>query len=148
MLIGVIYFSYSTGTLSSIIANYDSEEAKAKEKIMLINVMQSEYKFAPHLFNKLIRQMQVSEKKQQVEIRELIDNLPHKLKLEVEIVIHAQMYKTIKFFSDKDHVFISWIACITKRQYSEERDYIYKEGEEANECKIIIINYLDSILPF
>lgn len=39
MLIGVIYFSYSTGTLSSIIANYDSEEAKAKEKIMLINVM-------------------------------------------------------------------------------------------------------------
>lgn len=30
MLIGVMFVSYSTGTLSSIIANFDSEEAKAK----------------------------------------------------------------------------------------------------------------------
>lgn len=115
---------------------------------MLINVMQREYKFEPRLFNKLIRQMQISEKKQQTDIRELIDNLPHKLKLEIEIIIHAQMYRTIKFFSDKDHAFISWIACITKRQFSEELDYIYKEGEEANECKIIYHYKTYSIFPF
>lgn len=37
MIIGVISFSFATGALSSIISNYDTSEAKLKEKISTLN---------------------------------------------------------------------------------------------------------------
>jgi hypothetical protein len=37
MIIGVISFSFATGSLSSIISNYDSEEASLKYKISKLN---------------------------------------------------------------------------------------------------------------
>ncbi len=43
MLIGVISFSFATGALSSIISNYDSSQAKLKEKIATLNEIKSEY---------------------------------------------------------------------------------------------------------
>lgn len=39
MLIGVLSFSFFTGSLSSIISNYDSSEAKLKEKISTLNAI-------------------------------------------------------------------------------------------------------------
>ncbi len=43
MIIGVISFSFATGSLSSIIANYDSFEAVLKEKISTLNAISEEY---------------------------------------------------------------------------------------------------------
>ena len=37
MLIGVLSFSFATGSLSSIISNYDHKEALVKEKIATLN---------------------------------------------------------------------------------------------------------------
>jgi len=37
MIVGVIAFSFATGSLSSIISNYDSSQAKLKEKIATLN---------------------------------------------------------------------------------------------------------------
>ena len=37
MIIGVVSFSFATGSLSSIISNYDSSEGKYMEKISTLN---------------------------------------------------------------------------------------------------------------
>lgn len=55
MLIGVISFSFATGSLSSIISNYDSSQAKLKEKIAILNEIKSEYKIGPDLFDELMK---------------------------------------------------------------------------------------------
>lgn len=43
MIIGVVSFSFATGALSSIIQNYDSSEAKLKEKIETLNDIREQY---------------------------------------------------------------------------------------------------------
>jgi hypothetical protein len=43
MLLGVVSFSFATGTIASIITSYDSQEAVLKEKIATLNDMQIEY---------------------------------------------------------------------------------------------------------
>lgn len=43
MIIGVVSFSFATGSLSSIMSNLDSKEAILKEKIAALNDIQSEY---------------------------------------------------------------------------------------------------------
>ena len=55
MLIGVILFSFATGSISSIISSADSEDAKLKEKMETLTGLQSEYDLDDKLFNKLAR---------------------------------------------------------------------------------------------
>ena len=55
MLIGVISFSFATGALSSIISNYDSSQAKLKEKISTLNEIKSDYKIGPELYDELLK---------------------------------------------------------------------------------------------
>ena len=49
MLIGVISFSFATGTLSSILSNIDTQKAKLKSKLELLLEIKQEY----HLNNAL-----------------------------------------------------------------------------------------------
>lgn len=43
MSIGVVAFSFASGSLSSIMSNYDSSEAKLNEKLILINKIRRQY---------------------------------------------------------------------------------------------------------
>ena len=53
MVIGVISFSFSTGTLSSILSNLDSSKAKLKQKLGMLVDMRDEYQLPPSLYDEL-----------------------------------------------------------------------------------------------
>jgi len=55
MLLGVVSFSFATGSIASIITSYDSQTAMLKEKIATLNEMQVEYDLDIKLFNKLAK---------------------------------------------------------------------------------------------
>ena len=55
MLLGVIAFSYATGSISSIITNQDSTEAKLRVKMMTLESIQHEYNIDEKLFNKIVK---------------------------------------------------------------------------------------------
>lgn len=64
-----------------------------------------------------------------------MDELPHKIKLELAMEIHRTMYETIKFFENKERSFILWIGTLLRPLNIQEQDYIYKEAEEISESK-------------
>jgi hypothetical protein len=55
MLIGVILFSYATGSISSIISSADSEDARLKDKMATLKGLKSEYDIDVELFHRLAR---------------------------------------------------------------------------------------------
>jgi hypothetical protein len=63
MLIGVISFSFATGALSSIISNYDSSQAKLKEKIATLNEIKNDYKIGPELYDDLMKTLKYDHSK-------------------------------------------------------------------------------------
>ena len=98
MLLGVVSFSFITGSLSSIITSYDSSEATLKEKIAILNNIQKEYKVENDLFNKLAKTIKYDHSKSQKDTLTFMEELPHKLKLELAAAIHKKMYASISFF--------------------------------------------------
>ena len=50
MIIGVISYSYATGTLASIMQNYDNHNASYQEKINILNKAQKEYNIPSDLY--------------------------------------------------------------------------------------------------
>ena len=53
MLIGVIAFSFATGSLSSILSNYDQANAKLQERISILNRIFKEYYLPLDLYERL-----------------------------------------------------------------------------------------------
>ncbi len=102
MVVGVISFSYATGALASIITSYDSKEALLKEKISTLNEITSEYDLDIDLFNKLAKTIKYDHSKKQKDILQFIDELPHKIKLELAMQIHNKTYANVAFFKEKD----------------------------------------------
>ena len=66
-----------------------------------------------------------------------MQELPHKMKLELAMQIHKRMYETIFFFKNKEKSFIAWIGTVLRPTNVQEQEYIYKEGEEISESKKI-----------
>jgi hypothetical protein len=125
MIIGVMAVSISTGALSSIISNLDSNEAMLKEKISTLNSIQSEYNIDLALYNKCVRTVHYDHSKKSKDHIEFLDELPHKIKLELAMKIHEQMYQDIKFFKNKEKSFIAWIGTLMRPLNIQEADYIY-----------------------
>ena len=53
MLIGVIAFSFSTGSLSSIVQNMDSKQAAFRERLATLKRLKFEYDINDHLYEEL-----------------------------------------------------------------------------------------------
>lgn len=66
-----------------------------------------------------------------------MEELPHKLRLELAMVIHTKLYSGVLYFHHKDKSFIAWISTLLRPINIEDEKYIYKEGEEITEGKNI-----------
>jgi hypothetical protein len=53
MSMGVISFSFATGSLSSILQNYDQANAKLQERIQVLNRIFKEYQLPLELYERL-----------------------------------------------------------------------------------------------
>jgi Ion channel len=147
MILGVLVFSFTTGSLSSLITSYDSREAILKEKISVLNTISNEYGIDLLTFNKLVKTIKYDHSKKQKDVIKFMEELPHKLKLELSLVMIHKMYSNVRFFEDKDKSFLAWVARLIKPQNAEDNDYIYKEGEEIAEIFFINKGTAACVLP-
>lgn len=88
MLIGVLSFSFATGSLSSIMSNYDQANAKLQERIAILNRIYKDYFLPLHLYQRLKQAVKYDYRKDKNDINTFVGELPHKLKLEVSLYIH------------------------------------------------------------
>jgi hypothetical protein len=66
------------------------------------------------LFNKLAKTIKYDHSKKQKDTIQFMEELPHKLKIELAMVIHKRMYQCVNFLKAKDKSFITWVARLIK----------------------------------
>jgi hypothetical protein len=133
MVIGVLLFSFATGSLTSMISSRDQHDAHLNEKIAILNQIQLEYSIEPDLYSKISRTLQYGFKKIKRDAIKFMEELPLSLKMELSMVINRQMYTSVEFFQEKDRTFLTWIAVVLRPMKCEFKEYIYKESELAQE---------------
>lgn len=53
MVIGVVAFSFASGTLSSILQNYDEQNAKQEDKMNILRKLQKDYSLPLDLYTRI-----------------------------------------------------------------------------------------------
>jgi len=147
MLIGVISFSFATGSLSSIMQNYDQANAKLQERITILNRIYKEYYLPLDLYQKLKQAVKYDFNKDKNDINSFVSELPHKLKLEVSLYIHEATYKKIDAFRSRSSAFIAWICPLLKPNEYPKDQYVFFEGDDVTNIFFLSGGKAGFVLP-
>lgn len=96
-IIGVISFSFASGALASILQNYDVQNAKLQEKVLILNRIYKDYYLPLDLYTRLKQSMKYNYAQDMDDLNSFVNELPQGLKVEVSLFIHEQTYKKIKY---------------------------------------------------
>lgn len=114
MIIGVLSFTFSTASLASIVNNYDNQNAIYKEKLGVLNKIYKQCNISLSLYSRLKNSLMycyTNDFKDQID---LIEDLPHNLKIELSAILFEKIYNNLKFLNGQSTSFTAWICPLLK----------------------------------
>lgn len=90
MIIGVFVYSYTIGSLSTLLLNLDSRREKLNKKIELLAELSKEFSMSKAFYNRLAGALEYNHKQSRNEMKELLDCLPSNLRNQLLIIIYEQ----------------------------------------------------------
>jgi CRP-like cAMP-binding protein len=138
MLIGVCSYSYTIGSITALISNFDSHKAKMKRKLEILHDLAKEYKLNKLFYKKLTKAIEYDNKRKRADLDELLNDLPVYLRTQLLIIIYQKMLENNVFFENKPPYFVAWVAPLLKPLRVDKGEYIYKAGELATEMYFLV----------
>jgi hypothetical protein len=141
MLFGVGFYTYTIGSLSSLISSIDVRESALTQKLHMINTFAQETGISKELqrslrnaikYNSSATGMSWTEKIQ------LFEEMPKNLKYKIAINMFHKAAETIHYFRTKDPSFIATVMPLLKPLQTKDDEVIYDEGEYADEMFFIV----------
>lgn len=137
MFIGVFFYSFTIGSLSSLLSNLDSKSAHLETKLNTLIQLKSKYNLDDELYLRLKKGIKYGLSKYNFDKIEFLDNLPMNLKVELSVIMHKNLVQGIDFFQNKPARFIAFIGPYLKLIRHGKDEIVYSEGEYADEMYFI-----------
>lgn len=141
MLFGVGFYTYTIGSLSSLISSIDSREFALTQKLHMINTFASETGISNDLRRSLRNAIKYSASATGMSWSdkiELFAELPKTLRYKIAVNMYHKAAKKISFLKDKDPSFIADVMSLLNPTQVKNDDLIYNEGEYADEMFFIV----------
>lgn len=130
MLIGVFAFSFASGSLASIMQNYDSQQAVINERLMLLDNIAKNFNFSEQLHEDLKNALSFEAPKANEDLEELMKSLPHRLRSQVIAEVHKDLENSFSIFhmcNENKINLLQWISQKLDPQYLRPKDTLYCE---------------------
>lgn len=137
---GLCFFSFTIGSLSSMLSNIDTKENALMNKLAIIDEFAKEASLKRDLKFRLRHAIKYSTEKTGFswhDKQNIFNELPRQLRYEVAMIMHQGAAKYLKFFHERDPVFVSAIVPFLLHLYVEKEEFVYKQGEHADEIYFI-----------
>lgn len=141
MLFGVCFFSFTIGSLATMLNSIDTKETVLTNKLAAIDEFASEAKLDKSLRYRLRHALRYSIEQtgfSSSDKRSIFNELPRQLKFEVAMAMHRGAAKSIPFFSERDQVFVASIVPFLNSQFVQESHTVFREKEYADEIYFIV----------
>ena len=150
MLVGVGFYSFTIGSLSSFLTSIDTRESVLASKMAAIHEFAKETGISRESKVKIRDAVRYSTYKLGnvwSDKHSLFRELPKQLQYEVAMSMFGGIAKSIPFFVNKDAAFIVYVMPLFKPLRLRDSELLYKEGEYADEVFFIIQGRVNFVLP-
>ena len=159
MIFGVAIYSYTIGSLTTILSQTDSRNRRLKGKLLALDEFALSVDMSPDLYYRVkriikylyymadiyiyiyIRGNHEMEYYSVMDQNSLMDELPAAMRAELITLIHQKTLQKIKFFKGKNPNFLLEILPALKRISLSKGELIYQEGDWGDESKLL--RYID-----
>lgn len=137
MFVGVFFYSFTIGSLSSLLSSLDSKNATFDQKLNTLIQIRNQYNIDNLLYNRVKRALKYGTAQKDDEKIDFLNDLPLNLRIELSVIMHKNVVSGIEFFRNKPATFIALIGPYLKPFHIGENEYIFHEGEYADEMYFI-----------
>uniref|UniRef100_A0A8C3DP41 Cyclic nucleotide gated channel subunit alpha 2 n=3 Tax=Corvus moneduloides TaxID=1196302 RepID=A0A8C3DP41_CORMO len=137
-LIGVLIFATIVGNVGSMISNMNATRAEFQAKIDAIKHYMQFRKVSKDLETKVIKWFDyLWTNKKAVDEREVLKNLPDKLRAEIAINVHLETLKKVRIFQNCEAGLLVELVLKLRPQVFSPGDYVCRKGDIGKEMYII-----------
>lgn len=137
-LVGVLIFATIVGNVGSMISNMNATRAEFQAKIDAIKHYMQFRKVSKDMETKVIKWFDyLWTNKKAVDEREVLKNLPDKLRAEIAINVHLETLKKVRIFQDCEAGLLVELVLKLRLQVFSPGDYICRKGDIGKEMYII-----------
>ncbi|KAJ1199350.1 hypothetical protein NDU88_003187 [Pleurodeles waltl] len=137
-LVGVLIFATIVGNVGSMISNMNANRAEFQAKIDAIKHYMQFRKVSRDMEGKVIKWFDyLWTNKKTVDEREVLKNLPDKLRAEIAINVHLETLKKVRIFQDCEAGLLVELVLKLRPQVFSPGDYICRKGDIGKEMYII-----------
>ncbi|NXY90243.1 CNGA2 protein, partial [Alcedo cyanopectus] len=137
-LIGVLIFATIVGNVGSMISNMNATRAEFQAKIDAIKQYMQFRRVSKDMETKVIKWFDyLWTNKKTVDEREVLKNLPDKLRAEIAINVHLETLKKVRIFQDCEAGLLVELVLKLRLQVFSPGDYICRKGDIGKEMYII-----------
>ena len=147
MFIGVGFYTYTIGSLSTFLMSIDTRESVLTAKLGAVQEMYKQTGITKTTKNKIQLAIRYNTfRVGNVWDNSLFDELPKSLKYEVVTSMYGGAFKDFPFFSKRDMAFVLFVMPKLKPLSLKENEYLYHEGEYADAMHMITRGRINFVL--
>ena len=146
MFVGVFFYSFTIGSLSSLLSTLDSKNATFDQKLNTLIQIRNQYNIDNLLYNRVKRALKYGTMQKDDEKIDFLNDLPLNLRIKLSVIMHKNVVSEIEFFNNKPETFIALIGPYLKPFHIGKDEYIFHEGEYADEMYFIKTGSVSMVL--
>lgn len=141
MALGLYFFSFTIGSLNSMLMSMDLKENILENKLTVIDEFASGANLPRDLRKKLKNSLKYASDTRGVSWNDkigIIQELPKNLRYEIAINMHHGAAKQLNFFANKDKSLVALIVPILDPIFVDVNCWVYEEGDFADELYFLV----------
>lgn len=151
MLAGVIFFSFTIGTLTSLIADMDAKTIDQSKKLNILHTIKEKAGMSKELFLRLSLMIKYDLLTQEDTYDEFLRRLPEQIKVELSGVIYGELIQGIIIFEHLEQFERNEILSVAGPLFSkiifQKGESIYSIGEYSREIYFIKNGEASLVIP-
>ena len=148
MLGGVFFYSYTIGTITSVLGQIEKRKSKLESKILVLQDIAKKYKLNTNFYKKLKSDLEYDQSKISKERNNLIANLPKKLATKLNYIINQKFIEKNKFFFDRPVEFITAVLRFLRPLRLKPKEVVYRKGDYSDELFFIMSGEIVSFATY
>ena len=110
MFIGVLTFSFASGSLATYFSSQDEISAALEAKMVVLDKIYLETNFPADLYTKIKNSLKFNATGDITSTNEFIEGLPSNLRTDLTVYVYEDVYMKVDFLKTKHNQFINWIC--------------------------------------
>lgn len=148
MIIGIISFSFVSGTIASILTTSDVQNAAHQSKSKILQKIYLQRAIPHNMFIDCKRHLEMNKSIQSdKEMVSFLDEFPDALRSQMILYVYEHKYNGIDFFKGKSRTYITWICPLLTPTCFAQHQNIFFEGDEIRHVYFLSSGKAEFVLP-